>query len=222
MAYPVQKGAITSFSGEFFFLSNFYPCDVRLDDIVYPSSEHAYQAQKTLDQQERRAIAELPRPGQAKRAGQALLLRNDWEGVKRKIMLIVLRAKFQFHEELAEQLIETGNRQLVEGNHWGDRYWGCVKVKGVWRGQNFLGRTLMKVRDELRKPKPYRPSNGTEGEMFMGRFCERCVKDNPDEDQGCEILMMTMALDTDDEGYPSEWVQDHNGPRCTAFEQRQS
>lgn len=58
--------------------------------------------------------------------------------------------------------------------------------------------------------RPYRPSNGTDGEWFMGRFCYRCCRD--DEDNPCEILGNTLA------GLPAvEWVQDDRGPRCTAF-----
>lgn len=68
--------------------------------------------------------------------------------------------------------------------------------------------------------KSYRPSNGTEGMMFMARYCEQCVKDSrgyaPD---GCEIILLSMVCDTDDPDYPEEWVIGKDGqPTCTAFE----
>lgn len=64
----------------------------------------------------------------------------------------------------------------------------------------------------------YRPSNGTEGEMFMSDWCARCTKDKPPH--GCQIIALTMALEVDHPDYPAEWVEDDDGsnPRCTAFE----
>ena len=45
---------ISSFTGDYSFLSNFHPAEVSLDDINYPSVEHAYQAAKTLNKEERK------------------------------------------------------------------------------------------------------------------------------------------------------------------------
>ncbi len=58
--------------------------------------------------------------------------------------------------------------------------------------------------------KPYRPSNGTEGMMFMEAFCERCTKDRFDEtgkpEDGCDILMRTLCHEIKDAEYPPEWT----------------
>lgn len=64
---------------------------------------------------------------------------------------------------------------------------------------------------------PYRPSNGTEGAIFMARFCDQCARHC--EDKPCEILGRTLLWSIDDEDYPKEWVQSAYGgnPRCTAF-----
>lgn len=64
--------------------------------------------------------------------------------------------------------------------------------------------------------KKYRPSNGTEGIDFMGRFCDRCKKDiNCD----CPIIAATMAFRIADPEYPEEWQYVEQGrPVCTAFE----
>jgi predicted NAD-dependent protein-ADP-ribosyltransferase YbiA (DUF1768 family) len=52
---------------------------------------------------------------------------------------------------MAEKLLATGDRMLIEGNTWGDRRWGCVQAQdGTWRGRNWLGEILMQVREELR------------------------------------------------------------------------
>jgi hypothetical protein len=65
----------------------------------------------------------------------------------------------------------------------------------------------------------YRPSNGTDGDIFIERFCNHCRKDAVCE--GCEIQLRTMAFDIDEPEYPTEWVYDADGkPTCTDFESR--
>ena len=69
--------------------------------------------------------------------------------------------------------------------------------------------------------KPYRPSNGTEGEVFQERFCEQCIHDDYDNAKYCEILSRSMAFGVDEPDYPEEWTHDSEGrPMCTAFEKR--
>ena len=114
--------------------------------MTYPSVEHAYQSAKTLDKSERKRIAALPTPADAKRAGRALKLRDDWEQVKFDVMETCVRSKFTTHGDLRAKLLATGDAELIEGNDWGDTIWG--QVNGV--GENRLGKILMKVRAELR------------------------------------------------------------------------
>lgn len=65
--------------------------------------------------------------------------------------------------------------------------------------------------------RPYRPSNGTEGEIFMAVWCERCALDDPDGD-GCKIQARTLAFSIDHPEYPGEWNFTNAGtPQCTAF-----
>lgn len=70
--------------------------------------------------------------------------------------------------------------------------------------------------------RPYRPSNGEEGEVFMEAWCARCRRDaahRRDESKaGCTIIARSMAYDVGDPKYPKDWVQDEKGPRCTRFE----
>lgn len=134
---------ILSFRDEYFFLSNFYPVEIKLDGIVYPNAETAFQAQKTLDVEERRKFSMLKNPVQAKRLGRKVKLRDDWEEVKLDIMTEVVSQKFLQHPHLIEMLLQTGDEELVEGNKWGDRFWGVCKGKG----ENHLGKILMKIRD---------------------------------------------------------------------------
>ena len=71
------------------------------------------------------------------------------------------------------------------------------------------------VAEDMAVSRLYRPSNGSEGDGFMSRWCEKCVKDS--ESKPCRILGRTMAFSVDDKLYPREWIEDDNGPRCTAF-----
>lgn len=144
-----MNSPIYEFNGEFAFLSNFYPVDLVWDYMLWPTSEHAYQAAKTLDAVSRRNIAMLATPGQAKQAGKTLVLRPDWDIIKFDIMESIVRAKFIQNLPQAKLLIATGNRLLEEGNTWHDRIWG-VSPPRSGNGDNHLGRILMKIRDEMR------------------------------------------------------------------------
>ena len=66
--------------------------------------------------------------------------------------------------------------------------------------------------------KLYRPSNGTEGELFMAQFCDQCAYEDVEQDRFCDIATLTMGMEADDERYPKEWVFDEEGrPKCTKF-----
>ena len=137
---------IDSFKEEHRWLSNFWYCRVELDGITYSSVEAAYVAAKTLNTAEREHVRSLKTPAEAKSYGRGLELREDWEDVKIEIMLNLLRQKFSAQNSaLRQKLIDTSHQELIEGNTWGDMFWGqCYGV-----GQNNLGKLLMQVRDEL-------------------------------------------------------------------------
>ena len=140
------RPAINCFIAPHRFLSNFWPSRVSLDAITYPTVEHAYQAAKTVHPEERARIAVAGQPGTAKQLGRTVTIRRDWHEVKLPVMLGLLRQKFA-REPLHGQLLATGDAPLIEGNGWGDTFWGvCCGV-----GENHLGRLLMQVRDEIRK-----------------------------------------------------------------------
>lgn len=143
---------INSFKEEYDFLSNFYPCEISYLGIVYPTAEHAYQSAKTNSAVEKEHISKLSTAGQAKRFGRALDLRYDWEEVKLSVMYDILLLKFS--SDLADKLLATGTAYLVEGNHWGDSFWGVCDGKG----ENHLGQLLMEVRARIRGERHARES----------------------------------------------------------------
>lgn len=150
---------ITSFRGDYWFLSNFYPVPpgtVELDGVFYASVEHAYQAAKTENQRERWEIRRCVTAGMAKRLGRRVTVRPDWDQQKRDRMQDLLRQKFAV-TMLRDLLAATAPALLIEGNSWGDTYWGAVAdTDGGWLGENWLGVLLMEIRDEIFKREPWR------------------------------------------------------------------
>lgn len=136
---------IESFGGIFRFLSNFYPAPLLYDGVDYPTAEHAFQAAKTLDHNQRLNVAMLDTPGEAKKYGKTVKLREAWDDVKVGIMGEIVLAKFIQNPDLAQKLIATDDIELIEGNTWNDTFWGVCDGKG----ENNLGIILMLVRDYL-------------------------------------------------------------------------
>jgi ribA/ribD-fused uncharacterized protein len=141
-----REEPILGFFGPFRFLSNFYISSVVYDGVMYNSSEHAYMAQKTFDEELRDRIRCAKTPNDAKRIARQVPLRSDWEEVKIKIMYEVLWAKFTQNPDLKYQLLSTGDRYLEETNTWGDVIWGVCNMEG----QSLLGQLLMLIRNQIR------------------------------------------------------------------------
>lgn len=142
---------INSFSGPYAFLSNFHAASVSYEDLIYPTVEHAFQAAKTRDTIERRRFILLSMPpGRAKYYGRRLTLRPDWERIKIHVMEDCLESKFLRHRHLHDKLLATGDATLIEGNTWGDTFWGVCGG----RGENHLGKLLMQLRKDLMRKQP--------------------------------------------------------------------
>ena len=140
---------IKNFEGEYAFLSNFYFSPMIIDNVVYTTNEHFFQAMKSFNPKERQAITLAPTPGKAKRLGRKVSLRKDWEDIKEEVMLIGLRHKFS-NPDLRRKLLATGNEELIEGTTWHDNYWGICNCEACGgQGKNRLGKLLMQVRKEL-------------------------------------------------------------------------
>ena len=157
---------IDRFKGDYRWLSNFAISPIPAFGRQVPTVEHAYQAAKAEHMVDRDAILKLAEPGQTKRLGQKIEMREDWEEIKDLVMLTLLRRKYA-RADMMEKLLATGDRLLIEGNSWKDTYWGCIqeKVSNVkmmnpshrhspspgWIGLNTLGRLTMEVRRDVRR-----------------------------------------------------------------------
>lgn len=152
---------IPNFTGDYFFLSNFYRRPLLFSlmgmlenpGIRFPTSEHAFQAAKYKSMRDYEhetdpldyviEVANEPDPRKAKRlGGEVKIDPKHWDSIKDSVMREVVFEKFVQHSDLREQLLATHAAMLVEGNTWGDTYWGRVEGKGL----NHLGVILMETR----------------------------------------------------------------------------
>lgn len=145
-----QAGKPVGTDAETAFLSNFHMHPVEFGGIIYPTAEHAFQAQKCARESDRRLFALCKKPGEARKLGRRVQLRADWERVKMSVMEDVLRAKFA-DPDLRARLLKTGNCEIVHLNGWHDQFWGdCACPMHPSPGDNHLGRLLMKIRGDLK------------------------------------------------------------------------
>ncbi len=138
---------ITSFRGDYEFLSNFYECPILMtfgkDNIPmeFRNAEAAFQAHKTTNFADLVIFSNMSGP-EAKKFGRKVKLRDDWNDIRLQVMGEVVLAKFTANWELRDMLIATGQKELIEGNTWHDTFWGVCDGKG----ENHLGKILMEVR----------------------------------------------------------------------------
>lgn len=141
---------IDSFTDKYAFLSNFYPSVININGLAYPTVEHAFQAAKTDDPAMRERIRLCRTPGEAKKLGRSgdVVLRAGWDNMRIDIMRYLLDAKFQ-KPTLRQKLIDTYPAELIEGNTWGDTYWGMIWKGNILVGENHLGKLLEALRFEI-------------------------------------------------------------------------
>lgn len=134
--------SITEFRGEYAFLSNMYPCKIKLGNVTYSCAEAAFQAVKLEDKSQRKMFAGL-NGYEARKLGRQVKLRADWAKIKVDVMRWIICEKFAQNLTLKLKLIDTNDMQLIEGNTWGDTFWGVCNGNG----QNQLGKILMQYRN---------------------------------------------------------------------------
>lgn len=141
---------IDSFTGEFKFLNNAFPCNVEYQAMDCKSAEHAYQMAKmidadSLDRNLHMDIADADTITKARRLGRSKPVSSGWDQLRLNVMEQILESKFE-NFELGIQLMLTGDAQLVQGME-NDLFWG---QNSAGLGENQMGLLLMKVRDKLK------------------------------------------------------------------------
>jgi len=138
-----MSGRILFYSSNrnYFEFSNFYSSPIYLDGHTWPTVEHYYQAQKSIDPVDQERVRKAFTPGKAKQLGRKIKTRQDWEDIKVDVMKRAVRAKFTQHKDLRDLLFSTGKDTLHE-NAPHDMFWGI-------HGKDMLGKVLMEIRGEI-------------------------------------------------------------------------
>lgn len=133
---------------EFYVFSNFSSFALEWKGKLWPTSEHAYHAEKFGDEETKETIRAMRSAHDAFKFAEANRnkRRADWNDVKLGIMKDILREKVNQHPYVKKKLLESGERPLIEDS-WRDDEWGWGPNKD---GKNLLGKLWMEIRDEFR------------------------------------------------------------------------
>lgn len=150
-----KENTIYGFQDEYRWLSNFDPTPLVYGGLQIKTAEHLYNALKTNSLEEALHVLDADTPGQAKRRGQKVTLKDNWDNLEKFVaMRTTVGVKFIGNLKLASKLVETGDLELIEANHWHDQVWGdcfCGQPQCETEGKNHLGKILMELRSDLRK-----------------------------------------------------------------------
>lgn len=140
---------IAEFKNEYRWLSNFALVKITLDDIVYPSVEHAYQSAKSDLVEWKEFCSDVNNlAGKVKRQSRNITLKDNWHHMKIDVMRFCLKQKFNT-EPYRTNLIQTGDMFIQEGNYRGDKFYGVCLQSNM--GLNNLGILIMEIRKDLLK-----------------------------------------------------------------------
>lgn len=117
--------------------------------IYYQTTEHYYQSKKFKEQTVIKKILMAPTPRIASSIGRNRenCLRKNWRLVKNDVMYEAVFYKFFFNLDIRENLLATGNEEIIEETEK-ENYWGCGPKKD---GKNNYGKILELVRDNIRR-----------------------------------------------------------------------
>lgn len=141
-----SENAIKGFNGDYRFLSNFYKIPIEYQELVYPSTENAYQASKLKDPSLREQFTTITAPESKEliKSPSMKKLCGVYHPSRLHIMYEVNVIKYR-DPKLRNLLLLTGSRYIEETNTWNDTYWGVCG--GV--GCNHLGHIIMLIRSHL-------------------------------------------------------------------------
>lgn len=162
-----EDGWVVKLSGTYRCYSNFWFAQVLYRGIMFPTNEHAFVAAKAshmpksefkawvnspldkhLPQHSGKCMLQL-NPFEVKKFGRSIPLREDWEYIKFDVMDKRVLDKFTRNMDL-QQVLVSGPKRIMEGNTWGDMNFGVIETKSGLKGNNGLGKSLMKARRLLK------------------------------------------------------------------------
>ncbi|KAJ3808586.1 hypothetical protein F5876DRAFT_45717, partial [Lentinula aff. lateritia] len=130
-----------------FGLTNFSRHGVVFEGKRYPTGEHLFQAFKFIDYSPRiaehiRTFSDLPRIARMEAHKLRAEQRADWKEVRIEKMELTLYLKFTQHDELIEELVSTGDAELIQNSDT-DSFWGNGPDG---HGRNEFGKALERLR----------------------------------------------------------------------------
>ncbi|XP_057314510.1 uncharacterized protein F44E2.8-like [Hydractinia symbiolongicarpus] len=157
----MESKKVVLFYGSDDIYSQFYPCSFTVDGVRYNCCEQYMMHQKALlfkDQEMASKIMKETNPRIIKSYGRKVKNFDDevWTENCRDVVYKGNLAKFSQNENLKSKLLLTGTKLIAEASPT-DRRWGIGLSKSnskshkpkEWRGKNWLGGAIMKVRSEL-------------------------------------------------------------------------
>ncbi len=141
--------------------SQWYAYDMEIDGVTYNCAEQymmAMKAQTFNDTASLQKIMSTDDPSYQKALGRKVANFDPdmWNCVAKNYVYKANLAKFS--GDLKQFLLETGDREIVEASPT-DVIWGIglgmnnpdIFDKNKWRGTNWLGECIMKVREDLKE-----------------------------------------------------------------------
>jgi hypothetical protein len=142
--------------------SQWHPADFTIDGVAYTCAEQFMMAEKARlfgDDETLRQILAATSPREHKALGRNVRGFDEerWTAACREVVYRGNVGKFSQNAELKALLLATGDKTLVEASPT-DRIWGIglaaddrrATDRSAWRGKNWLGEALMRVRADLR------------------------------------------------------------------------
>lgn len=141
--------------------SQWHPADFIVNGLQYTSAEQYMMHQKALlfgDLKIAEQIMSTNSASVQKKLGRQVkgFDQTVWEAECQRIVYEGNQAKFTQNEELLEALLATRGTTLVEASP-DDRIWGVglaednprIRNRSTWRGTNWLGEILTRLREEI-------------------------------------------------------------------------
>jgi predicted NAD-dependent protein-ADP-ribosyltransferase YbiA (DUF1768 family) len=157
---------IKAFSGRFALLGPLALSGFFYEGDEYQSVAAAFEAAKIANRADRVSFqAWNCKPWEARKRGKSIprvWMRPDFQGAEERILLAIHRSKFSWPEP-QKVLFATQSAELIYGNISHDNHWGVCQCRDVppsqrkyglgrscsGAGANLVGKTLMRVREEL-------------------------------------------------------------------------
>ena len=126
---------------------------IKLNNILYPTVEHAYQCMRYDDQKIIQEILSATSPVKAWQISTKYksVQIPHFRSHKREIMKTLMRLKMEQHEEVRNSLIDSGDMEIIKHITTyppGDGFWDDGENG---EGQNEMGKIWMEIRNELKK-----------------------------------------------------------------------